>query len=82
MYSLQSSYGASLLGQKKYIEAETQLVESFSAMKTAQATADESAKEANRASARETLDRLITLYEATEKPAEVKQWQLEKEKWY
>ena len=77
MYVLQSSYGTSLLGQKKYLEAENQLVACFSSMKDAQATAGET----DRAAARETLDRLIQLYEALEKPVEVQKWRLERERW-
>jgi hypothetical protein len=66
-----------LLGQKKYAEAEPQLLKGYEGMKLREKTIPP------QGSTRlpEALDRLIELSTATKKPDEVKKWQAERAKY-
>lgn len=77
-YQAQSLLGGSLLGQKKYAEAEDELLEGFEGLKErfAQMPEKERASEMGQAA-----DRLIALYTATNRPEEAKKWQAEREKY-
>jgi tetratricopeptide (TPR) repeat protein len=79
---VRSMLGGALLGQKKYQEAEPLLIKSYEGM-TAQGERSPGANPAGSPSPKlilESLDRLIDLYSAMEKPEEVKKWRAEREK--
>src|SRR5262249_30644539 len=73
-FNTRSLLGESLLGQKKYADAEPLLVKGYEGMKQREKTIPP------QGSSRipEALDRLIGLYTATNKPNEVKKWQAER----
>jgi serine/threonine protein kinase len=77
-YNTRSLLGTALLGQKKYAEAEPLLLRGYEGMK---ARADKMPPQAH-ALLIETLERLVQLYEAMNKPAETAKWhqQLEERK--
>ena len=74
-FNAQSLLGGSLLGQKKYTDAEPLLRKGYEGMK-----AREKSMPPRSPRIPEALDRLIQFYTETNKPDEVKKWQAEKEK--
>src|SRR5262249_8932040 len=75
-FSALSALGGSLLGQKKYAEAERLLLKGDEGMK-----AREQMVLPAETRLPEALDRLIELYTATNKPDEVKKWRAERAKY-
>jgi tetratricopeptide (TPR) repeat protein len=73
----QSMLGGALLGQKKYAEAEPLLLAGHEGMKAREKTIPPQAN----ARIPESIDRLIELYTATNKPNEVKKWRAERAKY-
>ncbi len=73
-FNTKSMLGGALLGQKKFAEAEPLLLAGYEGMKQREKTMPP------QASTRipESLDRLIELFSATDKPDEVKKWQTER----
>jgi hypothetical protein len=69
-FNTQSMLGGSLLGQKKYAEAEPLLLEGYQGMKQREAQIPK----AGQARLGEALDRLVELYEAWDKKAEAAKW--------
>ena len=69
-----SLLGRALLGQKKYADAEPQLLRGYEGMKQRQ----EKIPSAGRVLLPEAIDRLIELYTATDRPAEATKWQAER----
>jgi serine/threonine protein kinase/tetratricopeptide (TPR) repeat protein len=76
-FNTQSMLGGSLLGQKKYAEAEPLLLQGYERMKAREKTIPP----AGAARIPEALDRLIELYTSTNKPDEAKKWQAERAKY-
>ena len=72
----QSLLGGALLGQKKYQGAEPLLLKGYEGMKQREKMIPPSAKKV----LPETIDRLIELYTATNRPEEAKKWQAERAK--
>ena len=71
-FTAKSMLGGALLGQKKYAEAEPLLVAGYEGMKRREATIPPLAKDR----LTEALERLVQLYEATDKPDEAaNKWQ-------
>ena len=70
-FDVQSMLGDALLGQKKYGEAEPLLLKGYEGLKQR----EEKLSPQNKFRLIEALDRIIELYTAMEKPAEVKKWQ-------
>ena len=66
--------GETLLGQKKYADAEPLLLKGYEGMKKREKTIPKGGE----TRIPEALDRLIELYTATNKPDEVKKWQAER----
>jgi hypothetical protein len=66
-----------LLGQKKYTEAETLLLEGYKGMKVREKLAPPQAM----ARIPETVDRLVALYQALGKPQEMARWRKERERY-
>ena len=62
--------GGALLGQKRYAEAEPLLVSGYDGMKRLEATIPPQGRDR----LTEALQRLVRLYEATNKPAEAARW--------
>jgi formylglycine-generating enzyme required for sulfatase activity len=73
-FDTRAMLGMALLGQKKYAAAEPLLRAGYEGMKARAQTIPPSV----RARLPETLDRLIELYTATNRPDEVKKWQAER----
>jgi tetratricopeptide (TPR) repeat protein len=73
-FNTQSLLGEALLRQKKYVEAEPLLVKGYDGMKAREKAIPEQAR--NRLP--ETLDRLIELFTATNRPDEAQKWQAER----
>src|SRR5262249_34756983 len=69
-----SDLGAALVGQKKYDEAETLLQAGYAGLKQR----EKPIAPGRRYRLPETVDRLIELYTATNKPDEVKKWRQER----
>jgi hypothetical protein len=69
--------GGALLGQKKYAEAEPLLLKGYEGMKAR----EKSIPRQGSTRITEALDRLIELYTATNKPDDVKKWQVERAKY-
>jgi WD40 repeat protein/serine/threonine protein kinase len=69
-FNTRSLLGGSLLGQKKYAEAEPLLLSGYEGMKQREATIPSTGK----ANLPETLQRLVQLYEATDRPAQAAEW--------
>ncbi len=67
--------GGSLLGQKKYADAEPLLLKGYEGMKQR----EKSITKGGETRIPEALDRLIELYTATNKPDEAKKWRKELE---
>jgi len=67
--------GGALLGQKKYADAEPLLVAGYEGMKQHEATIPPQRKDR----LPEALERLVQLYEATDKPDEAARWRKELE---
>ncbi len=76
-FNTQSLLGGALLGQQKYADAQPLLLSGYQGMKEREAAIPEPAKHR----LPESLDRLIELYTATDKPDEVKKWQIERAKY-
>jgi serine/threonine-protein kinase len=76
-FNTQSTLGGTLLGQKKYAEAEPLLRKGYEGMKQREKTIPQE----GRVRLSEALDRLIELCTATNKPDEVKKWQAERAKY-
>lgn len=74
-FNTKSMLGGALLGQKKYEEAETLLLDGYQGMKQR-----EKLIPPGNTRLPESLDRLIQLYTETNKPDEAKKWQKEKDK--
>ena len=76
-FNTKSLLGGSLLGQKKYADAEPLLLAGYEGMKQREKSIPP------QASTRipEALDRLIELYTATNKPDEAKKWRAERAKY-
>jgi hypothetical protein len=75
-FNTYSPLGGSLLGQKKYAEAEPLLLKGYQGMMERESTILPIGKDR----LPEALDRLIDLYTAMNKPDEVKKWQAERAK--
>jgi tetratricopeptide (TPR) repeat protein len=75
-FSTQSMLGASLLGQKKYAEAEPLLVAGYEGMKQREAKIPASSKER----LTESVERLVQLYDAWGKKDQANKWRAELEK--
>jgi hypothetical protein len=71
-----SALGGSLMGQRKYAEAEPLLLAGYEGMKQGKKSIPPGSTRIA-----EALDRLIELYTATNKPDEVKKWQVERAKY-
>ncbi len=78
-FNTHSLLGGSLLGQKKYAEAEPLLLKGYEGMKEREKAIPKVPQTATRIP--EALDRLIALYAALEKPEEVKKWRAERAKY-
>jgi eukaryotic-like serine/threonine-protein kinase len=76
-FNTQSLLGGALQGQKKYAEAEQLLLAGYAGMKQQEVTIPEPDK----VRLPEALDLLIELYAATNKPDELKKWQVERAKY-
>jgi tetratricopeptide (TPR) repeat protein len=76
-FNVMSMLGGALLGQKKYADAEPLLLKGYEGMKAREKTIPPQAN----TRIPESLDRLIELYKATNKPDEVKTWQAERAKY-
>lgn len=76
-YFTNTLLGWSLLGQKKYADAEPLLLKGYEGMKTREKMIPPQARER----IVQNLDRLIDLYSATKKPDELKKWQAERAKY-
>ena len=76
-FNTQSLLGGALAGQEKYAEAEPLLVKGYEGMKAREKTIPPQA--ATRIP--ESIDRLIELYTATEKPDEAAKWRAERAKY-
>ncbi len=74
MFDAQSLLGASLLGQKKYAEAEPLLLRGYAGLKQWKTSLEP--QDAPRIP--EAIERLIELYTATNKPDAAKKWQVER----
>jgi hypothetical protein len=76
-FNTRNLLGGSLLGQKKYAEAEPLLRKGYEGMKQREKTIPQE----GRVRLSEALDRLIDFYTATNKPDEVAKWQAERTKY-
>ena len=77
MFEAQSLLGGSLLGQKKYAEAEPLLLKGYKGMKQR----ERSIPKGGEVHLREGLDRLSKLYTTTNKPDEAKKWWAQRAKY-
>jgi tetratricopeptide (TPR) repeat protein len=73
-FEAKSLLGAALLGQKKYADAEPLLLKGYEGMKDREARIPKQVKPR----IPDALDRLIDLYNATNKPDEAQRWQAER----
>jgi hypothetical protein len=78
-FNTQSLLGGAHLGQKKYAEAEPQLLKGYAGMRDREEKIPKSGGGELRIP--EALDRLIEFYSATNKPEEVKRWQAARAKY-
>jgi hypothetical protein len=78
-FNTQLVLGGALLGQKKHAEAEPLLIKGYEGMKAREKTISKTG--GGELCIPEALDRLIELYTAINKPAEVKKWQAERAKY-
>ncbi|MEI2723020.1 MAG: tetratricopeptide repeat protein [Verrucomicrobiota bacterium] len=69
-FSLRSMLGDTLLGQKKYVEAEPWLVSGYSGMKRRESKMPEG----DQRRLKEAIGRLVKLYEATDRPDQAAEW--------
>jgi hypothetical protein len=69
-FDIQALLGGSLLGQKKYAEAEPLLVQGYEGLKAREATIPAASKKF----LTEAVERLVQLYEATGQPEKAKEW--------
>jgi eukaryotic-like serine/threonine-protein kinase len=76
-FNTQSMLGGALLGQKKYASAEPLLQKGYDGMQTREKTIPPQGA----IRIPESLDRLIELYTATNKPDDVKKWQADRAKY-
>jgi TolA-binding protein len=76
-FNTQSMLGGAILGQKKYAEAEPLLLKGYQGMKQREKTIPP----AGRDRLPEAVDRLVELYEATNRPTEAKKWRAERAKY-
>jgi hypothetical protein len=74
-FGTQSQLGGSLLGQKKYAEAEPLVLAGYEGMKQREATIPAGAKKY----LTEALERLVQLYDAWGKPEQAQKWRKELE---
>ena len=74
MFDAQSLLGGSLLGRKKYAEAEPLLLKGYEGLRQW----EKALEPRDAARVVEALDRLIELYSATTKPDEAKKWREER----
>ncbi|MCG8650943.1 MAG: tetratricopeptide repeat protein [Pirellulales bacterium] len=74
-FNTETMLGGALLGQKKYDEAESLLIDGYNGMKARKKALTVGRK----ARVTEALQRLIALYEATDQPEQVAKWQKELE---
>jgi Tetratricopeptide repeat len=72
-FNTKSLLGGALLGQKKYAEAEPLLIAGYEGMKQREKTMPPQAKDRPTAA----LERLVQLYEATDKPDQAARWRKE-----
>jgi len=77
MFDAQSMLGGSLLGQKKYAEAEPRLLKGYEGLKQWKTSLEP--QDAPRVP--EALGRLIELYTAMNKPEKAKKWRAERAKY-
>jgi hypothetical protein len=77
-YNTRSILGGCLLGQKKYVEAEPLLLAGYEGMKMR----EDKIPASGRPRLKETIQRLVRLYEATDRPNQVAQWKTELTGWY
>jgi hypothetical protein len=78
-FNTMSMLGGSLLGQKKYPEAEPLLLKGYEGMKAREKTIPQSGGGEVRIP--QALDRLIELHTATNQPVELRKWQAERAKY-
>lgn len=76
-FNTRSALGGSLLGQKKYVEAEPLLLAGYEGLKARETTIPEPGV----VRLPEAIDRLINFYTATDRPDEVQKWQAERAKY-
>jgi tetratricopeptide (TPR) repeat protein len=77
-FNTQSFLGAALLGQKNYADAEPLLLQAYEGLKARETSIPSYGK----IRLPETVDRLVELYTATNKPDEVKKWKAERAKYH
>jgi serine/threonine protein kinase len=77
LFEAKTLLGESLLSQKKYVEAEPLLLKGYEGMKAREKTIPS----AIQVRLLETVDNLLALYTATNKPDEVKKWRAERAKY-
>jgi len=77
-FSARSTLGGCLLGQKKYSDAASLLLSGYQGMKQR----EHKIPPVGKARLKETIQRLVRLYEATERPDQVAQWKTELTQWY
>jgi hypothetical protein len=70
-FNTQSLLGGALLGQKKYADAEPLLLKGYEGMKAREKSIPDGVRAERMTAA---LDALVKLYEATDKPDEVKKY--------
>jgi len=76
-FNTQSMLGGALLGQRKYAEAEPLLLAGYEGMKRREKAIPAQGKDR----LPEAVERLVQLYEATDKKDAVKKWQAERAKY-
>ncbi|PYK96137.1 MAG: serine/threonine protein kinase [Verrucomicrobia bacterium] len=77
-FNAQSALGGCLLGQKKYGEAEPLLLSGYEGMKQR----EDKIPAAGKTRLKETIQRLVSLYQATERSEQVAQWKTELTRWF
>lgn len=76
-FNTQSLLGGPLLGQQKFTDAESLLLNGYEGLKAR----EKLIPKAGATRIPEALDRLIQIYFATDKPAELEKWQAERTKY-
>ena len=77
-FNSKSMLGEALIYLRKYVEAERHLLSGYAGLKAR----EQKIPPASRGCLGEAIDRLIALYTATNKPADVKKWQAERAKYH